>query len=580
MIFKDPLGAFRSGQHGIAVRAPHVSGHNSASGIYEIVPSAPADTPIAPRLPLYRGQADYGPTSTGSGQVGPGNCYSAPNYAYAPVNNGTHTQQYSPQGVFPHSFFNHTFNGESFPNAQVNHTSYPSLTRHTTGESDSGIDMGYPDFHTGWNHGSESSTARSAEFPVTYAENPTPMLLGQNSSDSQWAEAPQNQYLERRPFVSPQTAPGNPTLAGTRIPDIVNYQVDNQYHFYELHSQTPWVEEPEDDYYDVDSEDEACDAKHPFGGTSSYNLGPLIAMSANHSNGGIRSMTDFLNEANVLASYYPSYAASPLMDSRTARVFCHFITATAPTLAVCERRSSDPAVIFSGVPVPKSQRSLWSYSLPMLALKHQGLLHAMLALGSLHIAKLQLSSPTPSLKHYHYALRRVAKALSIPKKRKDAATLAATLLLGFYEMTTAEHNKWNSHLSGARELIMDIDFAKMAKKIEQQSCRQEETEAKRRYQMYNGHINGHYQPYAHQASGDFPSMEDRHLDENLISTIIGWKTKYNQYGQVIDDSDPGPASTEPLTSQDVEYFEIQCDLFWWYAKQDMYQSIVSGNRLL
>lgn len=204
----------------------------------------------------------------------------------------------------------------------------------------------------------------------------------------------------------------------------------------------------------------------------------------------------------------------------------------------------------------------------------------MLALGSLHIAKLQQSSPTPSLKHYHYALRRIGKALSIPKKRKDAATLAATLLLGFYEITTAEHNKWNSHLSGARELIMDIDFAGMAKKIGQQSCRQEEIEAKRKYQMHNDFINSYHQPYTGGVSGDFPTKDDRQLDENLISTLIGWKTKYNQYGQVIDDSDMGQASNEPLTSQDVEYFEIQCDLFWWYAKQDMYQSIVSGNRLL
>lgn len=580
MIFKDPLGAFRSGQHGIAVRTPQASDHNGAAGVYGNMPSTPADTPIAPRLPLYTGQAVYGPTPTGSGYVGPGDCYSALGYTYAPLSNGTQAQQYSPPGVLPNVPPKYAFNGESFAKAQNNHAPYQSLTRHPTGESDSGIDMGHPDISSGWSHGSESSTARSAEFPVTYAENPNLMLPGQNPPNPYWTEAQQNQSSERKPSVPSHTVPGYSTLAGSRIPDAVGHQVANQPQFYELHPQTPWVEEPEDDYFDVDSDDEAYDAKLPFGGTSSYNLGPLIAMSANHTNGGVRSMTNFLNEPNVLANYYPSYAASPLMDSHTARVFCHFITATAPTLTVCERRPSDPAIIFSGVPVPKSKRSLWSYTLPMLALTHQGLLHAMLALGSLHIAKLQQSPPTSSLKHYHYALRRVAKALRNPKKRKDAATLAATLLLGFYEITTAEHNKWNSHLSGARELVMDIDFAGITKKIRQQECRQEEIEAKSRYQMYNGHTSDYHPPYAPRGSGDFPAKEDQQLDENFISTIMGWKTKYNQYGQVIDDHDPAPASNERLAPQDVESFEIQCDLFWWYAKQDMYQSVVSGNRLL
>ncbi len=577
MIFKDPLGAFRPGQHGIAVRTPQGSDHNGASGIYGNMPSTPADTPIAPRLPLYTGQAGYGPIPTGSGQVGPDAYYSVPGYVYAPVNNGNHTQQYSPQGALPHVPFQEAFNGGSFAGAQVNHTPYRSLTRQTTGESDSGIDMGYPDVPTGWSNSSESSTAQSAEFPLIYAEDPTLMLLGQTSPASYWTEASQNQYSEGKPLVSPHTVSGNPTFTRNRITDAFGPQVDKHYQPYEVHK-TPWVEEPEDEYYDVDSEDDMYDLKLPFGGTSSYNLGPLIAMSANHSNGGSRSMTNFLNEANVLASYHPSYAASPLMDVHTARIFCHFITATAPSLVVCERRSSDPAVIFSGVPVPKSQRSLWTYTLPMLALKHQGLLHAMLALGSLHIAKLQQTSPTPSLKHYHYALRRVAKALSNSKKKKEPATLAATLLLGFYEITTAEHNKWNSHLSGARELIMEIDFAGTAKKIEQHRCRREETEAKRRYQMQNGHTN--YQSYAYGEPDDFPTKEDRQLDEIFIDTLMGWKTKYDHHGRVIDDSDSGIISNEPLTSQDVENFEIQSDLFWWYAKQDMYQSIVSGNRLL
>lgn len=548
--------------------------------MYGNIQSTPADTPIAPRLPLYPGQTGYGSIPTANGQGESYDYYTgAPEYV--PLDQGANTQQYSPRGVFPHGYFHNSFSGEKFAKAQTSHAPHSTFIRHTTGESDSGIDMGLPDLPSEWSHDSGSSTARSAEFPIINAENPNPLFPEQNHLDSQWIEALETQVPDRKPPVTARTVPSYHTPNKIRVPEVLNHRIENHYQPYELPPQTPWVEEPEDDYFDVNSDDEDYDMKAPAGGTPSHNLGPLIAMSANHSNGGTRSMMNFLNEPNVLATYRPSYAASPLMDSQTARVFCHFITATAPTLAVCERRPSNTAVIFSGVPVPKSQRALWSYTLPMLALTHQGLLHAMLALASLHIAKLQRSSPTPSLKHYHYALRRVAKALGNQEKRKDVATLAATLLLGFYEITTAEHNKWNSHLSGARELVMDIDFAGISKSIEQQRCRQEEVEAKSRYMMHIGNTNGYHQPYVRRASDDFPTKEDRQLDENLISTIMGWKTKYSQYGQVVDEkNDPVHAFNSPLKPHDIENFEIQCDLFWWYAKQDMYQSIVSGNRLL
>ena len=406
---------------------------------------------------------------------------------------------------------------------------------------------------------------------------PFPIHVPSNSS---WSESPEIQKQVTRPTLSSNTHQSYPSLPEGTVQDTVKHQIIKSHNqSYGPPAYTPWTNEPEEEYFDVDSEDEDYGMQPAARGPLSYNIGPLIAMSANHSNGGTRSMTNFLNEPNVLATYRPSYAASPLMDPPTARIFCHFITATAPTLAVCERHPSNPSVIFSGYPAPKSQRALWSYTLPMLALTHQGLLHAMLALASLHISKLQRSSPTPSLKHYHYALRRVAKALGNQKKRKDVATLAATLLLGFYEVTTAEHNKWNSHLSGARELVMDIDFAGMAKKIENHRCRQEEAEANSNYQMHHGYSNGYQQSYLPRVSEDFAAREDRQLNENLISALMGWRLKYNHYGQVIDENDP-PASDQPPTAQDIENFEIQCDLFWWYAKQDMYQSIISGNRLL
>ena len=577
MIFKDPLGAFQRGQQGLAVRVTPGSDHNGAAGIYGNIQSAPTETPIAPRLPIYTDQHAIGQSRSGDYFNTAAYSFNAEPYSMGSEAPQPHFNQHD---NFHSGEFQHDINVGTFHKPQFKPTSHTVLERQSIGENDGTIEIGFNEPPSHWSNSSEPSTAQSAEFPPMFARNPSMPFPIQNPQHVSGTLAPEVQYSNKQLAASSQPAQNYTTLPEGNIQNVADYQFNSQAQLYGFPGQAPWVSEPEEEYFDVDSDDEDYGMRPAVGGPLSYNLGPLIAMSANHSNGGLRSMTNFLNESNVLATYHPSYTASPLMDPRTARIFCHFITATAPTLAVCERRPSNPAVIFSGVPIPKSQRSLWSYTLPMLALSHQGLLHSMLAMASLHISKLQNTSPTPSLKHYHYALRRVAKALGNQKKRKDVATLAATLLLGFYEVTTAEHNKWNSHLSGARELVMDIDFAGIARRIENHRCRLEEAEANNRYRMLNGQFNSFDQPYLYGTSEDFPAREDRQLNENLITSLIGWKLKYNQYGQITDDSDPTEMSDRPLTDQDIENFEIQCDLFWWYAKQDMYQSIVSGNRLL
>ena len=582
VIFKDPLSAFRPAQQGIAARTQEPSIYNGSSDMYGGMSSNSADNPTNPKFQLYGEQHGYEHRTAGNGtsSAASGEFYGTAGYAYNGLpdltNGSAAAQQYFPQtdyfqGPSQNSVKTEQFDSVSFPGA-------PSFQRKITGESDSGIEMALPEFANGWSNGSDSSGVLASEFPDPFAQNSHGLYPSQARRDSHWGETADPQLVERKDSIPVQSLGGYPKLNNGAFQEAISLQIHPENQQYGLPAQTAWVGGPEDEYYDVESDEENSAMKPHIGDTPSHNLGPLIAMSANSDSGRIRSMTGFLNEPNVLAMYEPSYSVSPLMDSHTARVFCHFITATAPTLAVCERHPCNPAVIFSGVPVPKSQRSLWSYTLPMMALRHQGLLHAMLALASLHISKLQQSSPTASLKHYHFALRRVAKALGNHKKRHDVATLAATLLLGFYEVTTAEHNKWNSHLSGARELVMDIDFARMAKRIENQRCRQEEAET--RYQLHHGMANGYVQLHSRRFSDDFPSKYDRHLDENLISTIMGRKISYDQYGRIVDDEEYAMKSENPLTPQDVETFEVQCDLFWWYAKQDMYQSIISGNRLL
>ena len=578
------MGAFRPGQHGLAARYGHAPAPNGTATLAGSMSSAPSDPLIAPRLSSHAEPSGYGPISSGKYQGRVGEVYVGTNHTtYGaspfPANNSHTNGSFAP----PHYAsppletsgvgYMNGVKQESFSNGEINTNTVPTFLQPYSGEVDSAIEMSPPHLPNGWSHGSSSSGLPTAEFPLPL-ESPSFITNNSNYHIDTKPAVHELEYAQRKPSMSSHVDP-RPTG-----PELIDKGIASHHQGYVPPPHTPWAVEPEEEYFDVDSEDDGYDTKPQLPDSSSYNLGPLIAMSASHSNSGIRSMHNFLDEPNVLATYVPSYAASPLMDPQTARVFCHFITATAPTLQVCERHPSNPSVIFSGVPVPKSQRALWSYTMPMLALTHQGLLHAMLALGSLHIAKLQQTSPTPSLKHYHYALRRVAKALGNSKKRKNVATLAATLLLGFYEITTAEHNKWNSHLSGARELVMDIDFAGMSKKIESHRRRQEQAEAEHNISLRNGRSN-HFYDFDHpRASGSFPSKHERRLDENLISTIMGRQLKYNQYGQVFDEYNPPSHNETPPTPNEIDVYEIQSDLFWWYAKQDMYQGLVSGNRLL
>jgi hypothetical protein len=119
-------------------------------------------------------------------------------------------------------------------------------------------------------------------------------------------------------------------------------------------------------------------------------------------------------------------------------------------------------MIFEGV-APAVQQSLWTYTLPLKALSNQGLLHAMLALASLQIAKLQGASLTPSYKHYAYSLKRLSRNLGHPKKRLSVSTLATSMLLAYYEVWTAEHVKWSTHLVGAAQLLTELDFRSLTR---------------------------------------------------------------------------------------------------------------------
>ena len=292
-------------------------------------------------------------------------------------------------------------------------------------------------------------------------------------------------------------------------------------------------------------------------------------LSISGQNRNLRSVEAFLNQPNVLATYAPRYSTSPLMDEATARIFCHFVTATGPLMSAYGRHPVNPALLFSGIPVPKCQQALWTYTIPMMAISNQALLHAILAVASLNIARLQQAPLTVPIKHYQYALRRVAKAVATPGKRTAMATVAATILLSQFEILSAEHSKWHSHLAGARQLLTEIDFAQWTDRILHERSRKAAAER----------VNG-------ATRYTFPSYTDTlpwipepgSNDEAILTKIIGTSRRTDFHGKK-QETKPSK-SNRPITEKEMDDFQTYRDLFWMYTKIDNIQSFVSGRRLL
>ncbi|KAK3905435.1 hypothetical protein C8A05DRAFT_12734 [Staphylotrichum tortipilum] len=277
---------------------------------------------------------------------------------------------------------------------------------------------------------------------------------------------------------------------------------------------------------------------------------------------GVRSFGGGIPD-NTLDMYTPSSASSPLNDPQTAAVFWCFVNVTGQSMSLYERHPFDPTPMFQGHPVPKQRQHIWTYTFPIMAFNHPALMQAMLALGALQTAKLQNLAPTAAMKHYHLSLRRIAKNYQSAARRTQPATLAATLLLGFYEVWNSDHDKWCKHMWGARAVIRDIPFRRMTREVVGYKRRQREREVRER----GGGFGGDW--------GVGGGAEE--VDGELIYALSGQRVDYGEgEGRVVGDGEGGSKTTE----RDVETYEQLRDLYWWYCKMDVYQSFLGGTRPL
>lgn len=365
----------------------------------------------------------------------------------------------------------------------------------------------------------------------------------------------------------------SPSLSGPQ-PSANGDHVTPEYYEHEAHAApyaTPTymlnvaaVEVQDDDYYDVEQDDEMdvdTNASPEYGIERQRKLSRILALNQISIHDVQMRRYDTFIYAGILARYKVEEVASPLKNPATARVFAHFISATGPSLSIFERHPRNTSMMFNESSIPLSQQGLWTYTLPVAALRNQGLLHAMLALASLHIARLQNASVTPSMQHYAWALKRIHNSVATPKGRLKVTTIAATMLLGFYEVMTADHMKWNAHLAGSKQLFVDTDFVSMTKEFRR---------------LKRGKATRHLRRH----SSEEPWMQDDLLDqtmdvdERVVSHMVGKEVRYDDHGGI-----ETPRVNIP-PGLDLSKFEILKDLYWWYCKQDVIQSIVSGNHLL
>lgn len=133
------------------------------------------------------------------------------------------------------------------------------------------------------------------------------------------------------------------------------------------------------------------------------------------------------------------------------------------------------------------------------------------------------------------------------------STLAATLLLAYFEVWSSDHTKLCNHLFGARLLFREINLREMSK-----VCLQVK---KTRWLSIGG-----------------PGKFSCDVNFELLSTITGMRVLAEDYG--LQEGQPMDERCLYVTDRDLDQYDILRDLFWWYAKMDMYQSMLGGTKLL
>lgn len=321
-----------------------------------------------------------------------------------------------------------------------------------------------------------------------------------------------------------------------------------------------------DDYEDpADPFDVGSDEEDLSYHAAAENFTQMLDQS--NQNKGRTSRPDVVRRPHqTLTNFRPTTTISPLREERNQHIFHHFVEVTSQCISVFERHH------FSSIAGPA--RTLWNFTIPSMALSHPALAHAILALGAVHLSKLQNTSDAVAVKHFTYAVRRVGKLLGLPTRRLEIATLATVLVLGFYEVMNGDHSRWNLHLSGATKLVLEHDYAGMIR-----AARRMRNGAKARVNQWMAHFALTEENYARVAGIPLALLDDIdwEVDSAFISRLTGVDIDYDHQ---VQPQFPTQNLVADLSEKGIEDLKAKMDLRWWYCKQDIFQSLVGGDRLL
>lgn len=138
---------------------------------------------------------------------------------------------------------------------------------------------------------------------------------------------------------------------------------------------------------------------------------------------------------------------------------------------------------------------------------------------------------------------------------------------------TAEHIKWSTHVVGCAQLISELDFPSLTQRARQLKAAKIEEESKLPYQNPYMLINQKQLDKILRNSVMAP-------DEGLVSTIVGKKVSYDDFGKVFEETTKRSTNNALLDDLDLRTYETLQDIYWFYARQDAFQSIISGNPLM
>lgn len=183
------------------------------------------------------------------------------------------------------------------------------------------------------------------------------------------------------------------------------------------------------------------------------------------------------------------------------------------------------------------------------------------------MAELAGGSPNAAFLHSSRCITRMSKTYQSAERRAQPATLAATLLLAFYQVWISNHNEWCTHMMGARQIIRETPFLQISRKVwathRQRHQQWAELQSQNPFVAFmpqNGHT-GH---------------ELAEVDLDLVRSLTG-KPVYFVEGM---GSSSWQSKSRNCTERDLENYEHLADLYWWFCKMDVYQAILGGSKLM